>query len=86
MEETTDSAFNFENFYNFYHEMLGIPFNEREKARREWTLLSSEEQIKAINCVKAYAQSIRNPEHIKYACNYLRDKTYETYVNPSDYE
>lgn len=79
-EKTSPDDTSFEDFYDFYHYALDITPTEKVKARREWNKLTPDEREVAMQHITDYSESIRKREHIKHACNYLRDKTFLTYV------
>lgn len=74
-ENRTESSFM--DFFSFYHFLLATPRLEQEKARREWQKLSMDEREEAIRNVERYKNAVQKREHLKLACNYLKDKSFK---------
>lgn len=66
----------FDDFFDYYHYELNQVPCERMKTWNEWKKLSDEERELAFANVSKYKISLRKEEHAKYACNYLKDKSY----------
>lgn len=67
----------FDEFFEYYHFTFDIPHRERERARKEWYRLTPEEREQAMEYLETYRDSLARPEHVKLACNYLKDKTFK---------
>lgn len=64
-------------FFDYYHFTTGIPKSDKEKARREWTRLSTAEREEATHNIPRYKATVRKAEYLKLACNYLKDKSFK---------
>lgn len=67
----------FLNFFHYYHYGTGTPELDQEKARREWAKLTLDEREEALRNVTRYKESVSKREHLKRACNYLKDKSFK---------
>ena len=74
-ETQTESAFL--RFFEYYHFTTRLPRKERERAHREWKKLSLEEREEALQNVFRYKEATPKSEHLKLACNYLKDKSFK---------
>ncbi|MCD7924196.1 MAG: hypothetical protein LUI85_05660 [Bacteroides sp.] len=64
-------------FFDFYHFTTETPSLDKEMAFREWKKLSMKERDEALRNVERYSKAITNRDHVKKACNYLRDKCFK---------
>lgn len=63
-------------FWEFYHEMIQVPPQDREKARKIYGKLSVADRETAIRNVEVYYNSLDSERHAKWAVNYLKDKSF----------
>lgn len=67
----------FEEFFGYYLFTTKTKGVEKEKARREWRKLSLDEREAALRNVPRYTDAVTKSEHLKMACNYLKDKSFK---------
>lgn len=73
----TETESSFLRFFDYYHFTTRLPRKECERARREWKKLSLEEREEALQNVFRYKEATLKTEHLKLACNYLKDKSFK---------
>lgn len=67
----------FEEFWELYHETnYQLTPSDKEAAWKEWKKLTREERILAIENIYEYYCSMKDINHAKKACNYLKDKSF----------
>lgn len=73
-ENQTEQSF--EEFFEYYLFITKTKEVDKEKARREWNKLSLAERKDALQNVTRYRDAVTKSEHLKQACNYLKDKSF----------
>lgn len=74
-ENQTENSFL--GFFQYYHFATGTREVDQEKARREWAKLSIAERDEAWKNVSRYKEAVSKTEHLKLACNYLKDRSFK---------
>ncbi len=72
----------FGRFWNDFHDITGKPKTDKEAAVKHWKRLTQLEQTKAIEAIKPYFQSLKDPEYCKKARTYLSDKNFNDEFKP----
>lgn len=75
--QKNQTEMDFEEFFSFYLFVTKTKEVDKEKARREWSKLSLAERREALQNVPRYKDAVSKSEHLKMACNYLKDKSFK---------
>lgn len=67
----------FEEFFGYYLFITKTKEVDKEKARREWSKLCLADRKEALQNVTRYRDAVTKSEHLKLACNYLKDKSFK---------
>jgi len=67
----------FEGFWNQYHQITTLPKTDRLAAHKYWNKLSQGEQVKAIDMIQPYFDSLRDKDYCKIARTYLSGKAFD---------
>lgn len=67
----------FEEFFGYYLFVTNTKEVDKEKARREWSKLNLADRKEALRNVTRYRDAVAKSEHLKLACNYLKDKSFK---------
>ena len=66
----------FEDFWECYHDITGLPKTDKDAAFKHWKKLTKKEQGLAKERIEAYFESLSNSKYCKKARTYLADKNF----------
>lgn len=66
----------FEEFWNSYHNITGLPKTDTKPAKGKWNRLTKTKKKLAIEKIKSYYDSLSNKKYCKKARTYLEDENF----------
>lgn len=80
--EEEKSTVTFEEFWNKYHEVTFLPKTDRSAAETKWRRLKPKEQVKAIEMIQSYYDSLNDKKYCRKARTYLENKNFnDEFIN-----
>ena len=79
---STKKDFEFENFFDSYHKITGLPKTDKQAALKQWNKLNNTEKEKAMDSVQPFYDSLRNKDYCKKCRTYLSDKNFNDEFTP----
>ena len=80
--ESSISTITFDEFWENYHRITGLPKTDKEAAKTKWKRLSNKERNKADENIQAYYDSLNNKKYCRKARTYLENKNFnDEFIN-----
>ena len=80
--ESSTSIVTFDEFWENYHRITGLPKTDKEAAKTKWKRLSNKERNKADENIQAYYDSLNDKKYCRKARTYLENKNFnDEFIN-----
>ena len=80
--ESSISTITFDEFWENYHRITGLPKTDKEAAKTKWKRLSNKERNKADENIQAYYDSLNDKKYCRKARTYLENKNFnDEFIN-----
>ena len=80
--ESSTSTITFDEFWENYHRITGLPKTDKEAAKTKWKRLSNKERNKADENIQAYYDSLNDKKYCRKARTYLENKNFnDEFIN-----
>ena len=80
--ESSVSTITFDEFWENYHRITGLPKTDKEAAKTKWKRLSNKERNKADENIQAYYDSLNDKKYCRKARTYLESKNFnDEFIN-----
>lgn len=80
--ESSTSTITFDEFWENYHRITGLPKTDKEAAKTKWKRLSNKERNKADENIQAYYDNLNDKKYCRKARTYLENKNFnDEFIN-----